>query len=136
MSTLPDHIKILIEHATSWDEWEKIEQEVFDVNNWKKRSLEQLDQDLNRPNVEKNGILWEQKSDPYDISPDLRDQYQLARKSIFAKLEPEGHANNLEHPEHYGKSCSKCKMWARSNEIVCCPFCGRELYTIPLNNWD
>lgn len=93
-----------------------------------------MDKDIDREPILKNGITWEPCHYPYDVHPDLIDQYELTLLFLFEKFDPEGHAENVMHPEFFGSLCNKCKLWTRTPLLKECPFCGRNLIPTPIND--
>lgn len=122
-----------LELLSDWDEWDKIENEIFKIDDWPETSIDEIDNDLGRPSKLIDGQQWESTTNSYNISLKIFHLYEKTRNWVFAKLEPEAAEENKNHPEWYGKWCIYCKIWTRKYEKENCPNCGNELLLLPLN---
>ncbi len=134
---LPDHSDIVqlkkeFEKISNWDEWEEFSDKYFDWENTPTRSLEQMEIDLQREPRQCKNQLWEPYARNYDIDPEIEILFDDLSDKIFAKLEPQAHKNNIEHPERYGWKCTHCRVFTR-NKTDRCAICGKRLLQLPLN---
>jgi len=125
-------LKIEFELISNWDEWEEFSEKHFDWENAPSRSLEQMETDLRRKPRQCKNWLWEPYAGNYDIDPEIEILFDVLRDEIFAKLEPQAHKNNGEHPELFGWKCTHCRIFTRE-KIDKCAYCNRTLLPMPLN---
>ena len=125
-------LKDAFEKLASWEEWEAFSARFFDWDNAPERPPESIEADLARESVHKDGHLWEPFAGNYDVDPAIETLYEELRQEIFKKLESEAHAENLRHPERYGRQCRRCRVFTRS-DAKSCSFCGGALLPLPLN---
>lgn len=126
-------IKKLLLEISSWDDWYKLEEELFDLESWPGFDLDEIDKMLNRETTKIDGVFWSPTCTHYDVERELEFKYEKLRELVFQKLEPEGAKNNAAHPEWYGKLCVPCSMWTRQYSANTCGKCGCELVLFPLN---
>lgn len=129
------NLKNVIDKINNWEDWKKVQIEIFHVDKWKEASIEMMEESSKRENLFFDGVVWEPFTDPYDVSSELKFIYEKIRLEVFKKLEPDAAKENEKHPEWYGKQCIFCKVVTEeyySKKI--CPFCGKELLPWTLNN--
>ena len=124
---------MIINNISDWDEWDKIENEIFRQYEWEETDIDSIEADLERPPENIDGYTWESTTISYDISPEIFYLYEKSILEVFAKLEPEADKVNKMHPEWYGKWCVFCKIWTKDFPKEVCPKCGKELLPLPLN---
>lgn len=122
-----------ISKISTWEDWDKIRDEIFRRDEWEDTDIETIGKDLERPTVVIDGYKWESTTNSYELSPELFYLHEKTRWEVFAKLDPEADADNKNHPERYGKWCVYCKRWSREYPESNCPQCGNELLPLPLN---
>lgn len=125
-----------LEKICSWEDWYKIEIDIFHTDEWPETSIERLEEDLERPVEIIEGCEWDSTTNSYDVSPEVMHFYEKTRQKVFAILEPEADEENKQHPELYGKRCIYCRIWTRDFSKQKCPKCSNELLDFPLNEWD
>lgn len=79
-------LKRNLEKISSWEDWYKIEKEIFHTDEWPVTSFDRLEEDLDRPVQIIEGYKWEPTTDLYDISPDVSHLYEKTRQKVFAIL--------------------------------------------------
>lgn len=126
-------LKNEVGNISNWDEWYKIEDELFRLKEWEEADIDTIEKDLERPPETINGYIWESTTTSYDISPEIYHLHEKTRLEVFAMLEPEADVDNKNHHERYGKWCVYCKRWTREYPEDNCPRCGKELLPLPLN---
>jgi hypothetical protein len=123
-----------LEMIICWDDWHKIEADIFRMDDWPEKTLEAIEKEAERtPEIIKE-VKWTPFVDDNDIFPEVLFLYEKASFQVFAKLEPEAAAENLKHPERYGKMCVYCKVWSRTYKTKNCPKCNKELLPYPIND--
>ncbi|MDC0762143.1 hypothetical protein POF51_15665 [Brevibacillus sp. AG] len=125
-----------INNISCWEDWYKIEKEIFHTDEWPRTSFDRLEEDLDRPVQIIEGCEWEPTTDSYDVSPEVSHLYEKTRQKVFAILEPEADEENKLYPELYGKRCIYCRIWTRDFSKQKCPKCSNGLLKFPLNEWD
>lgn len=125
-------VKNMISKITTWEEWDRIEEDIFRISSWEVNT-KSIESDLERLPEMIDGYEWEPTTLSYDISPEIYHLHKQSRMEVFAKLEPEAHRENQSHPERYCKLCVYCRRWSRKYPKDKCPNCGNELLPLPLN---
>jgi hypothetical protein len=128
-------VEEFLRNAESWSDWLIAEKEIFQRHQWQKTSIEQLEVEEERIDQIRDGTKWTPFLCMYDVDADLLDAYETARWKLFEKLDPKGHATNLSHPELFGWKCNRCRMWSKDIRSDTCPFCGRDLVRMALNEF-
>ncbi|PCN42170.1 hypothetical protein B9C88_22330 [Brevibacillus laterosporus] len=119
-----------------WEDWNRIEKEIFHTDEWPETPIDRLEEDLERPVQIIEGCAWEPTTDSYDVAPEIMHLYEKTRQKVFSILEPEADEENKQHPELYGKRCIYCRIWTRDFSKKNCPKCRNELLKLPLNEWE
>ena len=121
------------QRVSNWDEWAQFVDCYFDWNVAPVRSEDETQGDLRRSPLIENGRVWEPFAGSYNICPDSELLFEQFSDDIFARLEPEAHAENLANPEMSAWKCVACRVFTRQRPPISCPFCGRPLVRMPLN---
>ncbi len=124
----------LLAEINSWDDWYRIEQTVFKIDQWPELGIDEIEKMLSRKPKAHSGTEWESTASNYAVERDLEYEYEKLRQMVFEKLEPESARENMNHPEWYGKQCVYCSLWTRKTDQEHCPFCGHELLSIPIGD--
>lgn len=126
------YIRKEFERVSTWDEWYEFADKYFDWERTPSRTLEQMDEDMQREPVRSANRVWEPIAANYDIDPEFEFLFDDLSNRIFAKLEPAAHKHNKEHPELFGWKCITCRVFTRVKTAKC-SFCGKQLLPLPLN---
>lgn len=129
-----EKLELMMLSLSNWDEWAKIEDEIFKVDEWPSKDANELDDLYDRPPIVIDGRTWETIVSRYDIPPELLFLHEKLSYKAFEILEPEADKGNQEHPENYGKWCIYCSIWTKEYPHEVCPKCGKELLPLPLND--
>ncbi|TCO69389.1 hypothetical protein [Rhodovulum euryhalinum] len=133
LETDPDLLRAEAARLSHWDGWARFVETYFDWTKAPERTVDQIEQDLQRPPVAGHGHIWEPFAGNYDVPPALEILFGQLSEEIFARLEPEAHRENLAHPERFGRKCAACRVFTRT-EARNCAFCGAPLLRMPLSD--
>ena len=122
-----------IDSLDSWDDWYLIEEEIFKLEQWPELSVDDIENDICRGDIEIEGVLWHATTNNYDVHPLIIYLYEASRLRVFEKLDPISFQHNMAAIQEYGKLCVSCKRWAAKYEIDRCPICNDALviYRLP-----
>ena len=120
------------DQISSWDEWEVFSEKFFDWENMPERRIGQVEKDLQRQTVKKDGLEWEPFAGVYNVDPEIEVLFENLSNRIFERLEPEAYKKNTENTEQFGWKCVACRVYTRRKTKIC-SFCGQQLLPMPLN---
>lgn len=123
-----------LENVSCWEDWFKIEKDIFQIDTWLETPIDVTEKDLKKPPVEVDNSLWEPTTNAYDIDPYIIYLYEKMSWKVFEKLEPEAVIENKKNPDQYGKWCVFCRIWTRKYQKNNCPLCGKVLCVMPMND--
>ncbi len=125
-----------LSQITEWQEWYDLEKSLFKLGEWKEADIETLEAREQRETIVLDGHEWMPIVDLYDDNREMIYLHEIASYYVFEKLEPEANAENLSRKEEYGKQCRFCLRYTIDFEVENCPFCGRKLTPVYLENWE
>jgi hypothetical protein len=127
-----EKLKQQLDAIRSWEDWDVKKKEIFGKP-WERCDPDQAELELERDDILSDGVKWQPFSYPYKVDAEIIDLFEDAQVYVFSRLDPEGHSENTQNSQWFGRKCNHCKLWTKEISLNNCSFCGRELRKIPLN---